>query len=463
MSLTESTKSQPDLDDLATLVERFGVPGASIAVWQDGALHEAAAGVVNLNTQVATTTDTLFQIGSLTKLYTTALILQLVEEGLVTLDTPVRDYLPDFSVGDAQVSQNVMVRHLLTHTSGLDGDFFKDAGRGEDRIEKFVSLLKDLPSIHPLSHMFAYCNVGFVIAGRIIETMTGLTWDKAMRQKIAKPIGTPSLSTLPEQAMRFRTAIGHLGNSQTGLMVTPLAYLAQSNGPAGSTPMASAADLIVFARTLMGDGTAPNGHRLLSPESTALYQEPHVTCPPGGPMNAIGLSAFLWNWGGGDGHVFGHDGSTIGQAAFLRIHPASGTLVALLTNGGDGKGLSHTLMSRIFNGAAGISPPSAPVVLTQPLADDPLDAYAGTYTKSSETAVVRVEGDALHCLIQPSANYGVIAPSAETKLQPVGPGRFISHSPGMSRPVNFNFLEPDTQGQTQYLYTGARVFPRRDG
>ncbi|MBL4863849.1 MAG: hypothetical protein JKY63_02995, partial [Rhodobiaceae bacterium] len=141
----------------------------------------------------------------------------------------------------------------------------------------------------------------------------------------------------------------------------------------------------------------------------------------------------------------------------------SGTIVALLTNGGDGKGLSHTLMSRIFNGAAGIAPPSAPVVLAQPLADDPLTAYAGTYTKSSETAIVGVAGDALHCLIQPSANYGVIAPSAETKLQPVGRGRFISLSPGMSQPVNFNFLEPNAQGQTQYLYTGARVFPRRDG
>ncbi|HBM88203.1 MAG TPA: serine hydrolase, partial [Rhodobiaceae bacterium] len=127
-----------DLSDLPELIDRFHVPGASIAVWHNGALSEAAAGVVNLNTGVETTTDTLFQIGSITKLYTTVLVLQLVEEGLLTLDDPIRKWLPDFKVGDAETSAKVTLRHLLTHTSGIDGDYFVDAGRGEDRIEKFV-------------------------------------------------------------------------------------------------------------------------------------------------------------------------------------------------------------------------------------------------------------------------------------------------------------------------------------
>jgi len=464
MSVADATTPSIDLQDFAGLIQHFHVPGAGMAVWHDGALTETAAGVVNLNTGVETTSDTLFQIGSITKLYTTALVLQLVEEGLLTLDDPIRTWLPDFKVGDATTSAQVTLRHLLTHTSGIDGDYFVDAGRGEDRIERFVSLLGDLPSLSPLGHMFAYCNVGFVIAGRVIEKVTGLTWDKAMRTRIVKNIGTPSFSTLPEQAMRHRTAIGHLGNPETGLMVTPLAYLAQSNAPAGSTPMARAADIVTFGRALMDNGVAPNGHRLMTPESAALYQREHRPCPPGGSLDGIGLGAFLWNWGGastGGGYdVFGHDGSTIGQAAFLRIHPKSGTVVALLTNGGDGKGLAQTLMTRIFAATAGVAPPAKPAPVET---GEPLEAYVGRYGKTSETAHVSLRDGSLYVAIHPSENYGVIGSNGDVRLSPVGKGRFMGTNPGMTLPVNFNFLEPDESGRPRYLYSGARAFTRVDG
>lgn len=459
MSVADTTNPSIDLQDFAELIQHFHVPGASIAVWHAGALSEAAAGVVNLNTRVETTTDTLFQIGSITKLYTTALVLQLVEEGLLTLDDPIRTWLPDFKVGDATTSANVTLRHLLTHTSGIDGDYFVDAGRGEDRIAKFVSMLGDVPSLSPLGHMFAYCNVGFVIAGRVIEKVTGLTWDKAMRARLIKNIGTPSFSTLPEQAMRHRTAIGHLGNPKEGLMVTPLAYLAQSNAPAGSTPMASAADVVTFGRMLMDGGVAPNGHRVMTPESAALYTKEHRPCPPGGSLDGIGLGAFLWNWGGDGYNVFGHDGSTIGQAAFLRIHPKSGTVVALLTNGGDGKGLAQTILTRIFAATAGVAPPAKPTPVDT---SEQLNVYVGTYAKTSETAHVVLRDGVLHVAIHPSANYGVIGSNGEIRLQPVGEGRFIGTNPGMTLPVNFNFLEPDESGHPRYLYSGARAFTRMD-
>jgi len=459
MSVTNTTNPTVDLHDFEKLTQHFHVPGAAIAIWHAGALSEASAGVVNLNTRVETTIDTLFQIGSITKLYTTALVLQLVDEGLLTLDDPIRTWLPDFKVGDATTSAQVSLRHLLSHTSGIDGDYFVDAGRGEDRVGKFVSLLGDVPSLSPLDHMFAYCNVGFVIAGRVIEKVTGLTWDKAMRTRLVKNIGTPSFSTLPEQAMRHRTAIGHLGNPKQGLMVTPLAYLAQSNAPAGSTPMASAADVVTFGRTLMDGGVAPNGYRLMTPESAALIQQEHKACPPGGSLDGIGLGAFLWHWGGDAYDVFGHDGSTIGQAAFLRIHPKSGTVVALLTNGGDGKGLAQTLLTRIFAATAGIAPPAQPAPIE---AGEQLDVYVGTYAKTSETAHVTLRDSALHVAIQPSANYGVIGSNGDVRLQPVGEGYFIGTNPGMTLPVNFNFLEPDESGHPRYLYSGARAFTRVD-
>ena len=459
MPAAETQSPRLELDDLPELIERFHVPGASIAVWQDGVLSEAAVGVANMNTGVEATTDTLFQIGSITKLYTTALVLQLVDEGLLTLDEPIRKWLPDFKVGDAETSAKVTLRHLLTHTSGIDGDYFINAGRGEDRIEKFVSALGELPNLSPLGHMFAYCNVGFVIAGRVIEKVTGLPWDKAMRTRIVKNIGTPAFSTLPEQAMRHRTAIGHLGTPGKGLMVSPIAYLAQSNAPAGSMPMAPARDVVAFGRTMMDEGLAPNGHRLMSAESAALYRREHRVCPPGGSLDGIGLGAFLWNWGGDGYDVFGHDGSTIGQAAFLRIHPKSGTIVVLLTNGGDGKGLAQILLTRIFMSTAGVAPPAKPSLVDT---DEQLGPYVGTYGKTSETAHVKLKEGSLYVTIQPSANYGVIGSGGEIELQSVGEGRFVGTNPGMSQSVNFNFLEADGDGKPRYLYSGVRSFTRVD-
>ncbi len=148
-------------DMLETLTRQCGVPGASLAVWLSGALAEAALGD-DLETQVPVTSDTLFQIGSITKLYTSALCLQLVEEGKLALDAPVRATLPDFRVADEAVAAEVTLRDLLSHSSGIEGDWFRDAGRGEDRIEKFVAMMAALGQVHGRGEMFSYCNTGFV-------------------------------------------------------------------------------------------------------------------------------------------------------------------------------------------------------------------------------------------------------------------------------------------------------------
>lgn len=90
--------------------------------------------MINLDTGVPTTVDTVFQIGSISKPVTATLIMQLVDEGLVNLDDPVVRYLPGFQVANASVSRSVTLRQLLSHRSGIDGDFFVNAGRGDDSI-----------------------------------------------------------------------------------------------------------------------------------------------------------------------------------------------------------------------------------------------------------------------------------------------------------------------------------------
>lgn len=443
---------------LSELTRAYGVPGAALAVWAGGELSEAAAGVVNLDTGVATTADALFQIGSITKLYTAALCLQLVEEGKLALDEPIRRWLPEFRIADESVAARLTLRHLLAHTSGMEGDYFVDAGRGEDRIARFVGMLGKLEQVHAPGAMFSYCNIGFVVAGRLIEVADGAPWDKAIRNRIVKPLGTPAFSTLPEQAMRYLTAIGHLGQPGA-LSVTPIAYLAQSNAPAGSMPMARARDVVTFARMLMDGGIAPNGTRILSEASVRAMQTMNVRCPKHMNIDAIGLATFLWDWDG-DGvyETFGHDGSTIGQAAWLRYHPASGTVFALLTNGGNGKGLAQELLDEIFGTYAGARP--APPPAPTPGFAFNAAAYLGRYANWMETIEVTAEDGRLIATTVPSPSAAVISGTKRVPLDAVDDGLFVGVAPGYTESATYHFLDRDGAGRPRILHTGVRAHRR---
>ncbi len=100
--------------------------------------------------------------------------------------------------------------HLLTHTSGIDGDLFTDTGRGDDALEKYVGLLADSAQNHPIGATWSYCNAGYSVLGRIIEVVTGTTWDQAMKDKLFTPLGLTHTTTLPEEAMVFGHAMGHV-------------------------------------------------------------------------------------------------------------------------------------------------------------------------------------------------------------------------------------------------------------
>src|SRR6266487_2045766 len=123
------------LNELAT---EANVPGAALGIWSDGEEILAAHGVLNAATQVPVTTGSVFQVGSITKIWTATMIMQLVDEGLLSLDTTVSEVLPGARLGTADVGGQVTVRHLLTHTSGIDGDIFTDTGRGDDCVERYL-------------------------------------------------------------------------------------------------------------------------------------------------------------------------------------------------------------------------------------------------------------------------------------------------------------------------------------
>ena len=175
-------------------------------------LAEAATGVINLDTGVEATADSLFQIGSVTKVWTTALVMQLAGEGLVDLDEPVRKYLPEFGVLDSAASESITVRQLLSHTGGFDGDLFEDTGRGDDAVAKLVAFMRgNARQVSEPGELFSYCNAGYCALGALVARLRGRTWEAAMRELLIEPLGARHMALYAEEAIMFRAAVGHVG------------------------------------------------------------------------------------------------------------------------------------------------------------------------------------------------------------------------------------------------------------
>src|SRR5262245_28058022 len=135
---------------LEALAEKHQVPGAQLGILAGDEIVEAACGTLNKRTGQPATTDSVFQIGSISKVWTATVVMQLIDEGKVALDTPVVEVIPELQLSDPDVTKQLTIWHLLTHTSGIDGDVFTDTGRGDDNLEKYTALLADVAQNHPL-------------------------------------------------------------------------------------------------------------------------------------------------------------------------------------------------------------------------------------------------------------------------------------------------------------------------
>ena len=433
---------------LTDLIDRHKVPGASLAVLAGGHVTEAAAGLLNTRTGFAATPDSLWQIGSITKVYTATLVMQLAEEGRLDLDAPVVEVLPELRLGDPDATKQVTPRHLLSHTSGIPGDLFLDTGRGDDCLARYVAACEDLTLSHPLGATMSYCNSGYKIAGRIIEQLTDQVWDQALADRLIKPLGMTRTMTLPEEVIRFAAAIGHAG--QPAVPVDTW-ILPRSSGPAGLIS-ATAADVVAFARMHMDGGAG-----VLSGASVRAMQEPQVVMPDPYTLGTHwGLGWILFEW---NKKVYGHDGSTIGQGAFLRVVPDEGVAIALLTNGGNAADLYRDLYGGLLEELAGVTMPERPGPPATP-PDVNLDEHVGSYERVGNRIEITRQDDHLVAKVTVTGELASLlpAPTVEYDLRPVNQDLFVTRPPGARTwtPMTFYRL-PDG---SPYVHFGVRATPK---
>ena len=358
-------------------MESYGIPGVAAAVLAGGQEYVKGYGVTNVDHPTPVDGDTVFRIGSTTKTFTGTVMMRLVEQGKVDLTAPVRRYLPDFAVADPAVSADVTVGRLLDHTAGWLGDDIQDFGPGDDALARYVEAMTRLPQLSAPGTVFAYNNASLVVAGRIIEIVTGKTYEAAVQELLLDPLKLTSTHYSTDRVIGLNVAASHNVVDRKPVVDTGFWAFPRSCNPTGGL-MSSARDQLRYARFHLSDGTCPDGSQLLSPQSLlAMRSNPGV-----GGVLLVELTGIGKTWmlrpSDENATIVQNGGTWAGQHSGFFMVPERDFAMTVLTNSQGGAQLHNDLFAddwalRRFAQVSNL--PAQP----RHLSAEDLQPYAGRY------------------------------------------------------------------------------------
>ena len=411
---------------LDTLARVHRIPGAQLVLDTGSEILAVHTGIADEATGTPFTADTAVPLGSLTKPWTAALVLLLADDGDLDLDGPVAEYLPEF-----RDVPEVTVRQLLGHTSGLPCGPDSDTAARTTGAHYLSSVCAPRELLFTPGTDFSYSNAGYVAAGRLAETVTGMSWHEAVDALLLEPMGiTPSY--LGVSAGARPVATGHAFNTATGRTRPVRQNLAPLEAPAGAL-RASAIDLSVLGRALAGQSL------FLPPSVVKHMRQPEPAADPGALADGWGLGLALFRQ---DGRLWcGHDGNAQGTSCHLRVEPDSGVVVAFTGNAGAATALWRDLAEDLAR-IAGIHVPAAiaPANAGAPAAPP---GCAGTYInwttryrvvlERDGSPTLSVDGDlALPLVCYPDLSCDLVDPATGRK-EPGGRFHRDPHTGGIDR------------------------------
>ncbi|MBF6349449.1 beta-lactamase family protein [Nocardia flavorosea] len=321
---------------VAAQAAELGVPGVAVAILAGGEEYFACHGVTSVRNPLPVDRDTGFVIGSVSKTFTATALLRLVDAGQVDLAAPVQRYVPEFT-GPGVATHEIKVAQLLNHTAGLEWKLSADTGEGDDALARHAELLAGSELLTEPGARASYSQAGFNLAGRIIENVTGRTFEAAVRTLLFDPLGLNASCYALNDAMTRRFAVGHNLDDSGALLVATQWKDNRSNNPGGGA-VSSAADLLRWARFHLGDGRTGAGDRIISAELLHGMRAQTVELRASTLGDAFGTCWFLREVDGVA--TIGHGGSGNGQFADLLIVPDRDFAVVALSNAGPDAGLS---------------------------------------------------------------------------------------------------------------------------
>ena len=313
-----------------SFIERKAFPGAVVAVGRDGALvHLKAYGKRTYDPSApAMTLDTLFDLASLTKvIVTTTMAMMMVDEGRLDLDRPVREYFPKFTGGG---KDKVTVRHLLTHSSGVDwwAPLYKDAHSLPEYLNRIIPMeLKYEPGTKSV-----YTDLGVLMLGDILERVSGSDLDTFAKTRLFEPMKMRDTGYRPPESLKARIAPTEIDNEWRKRLVWGEVHDENAAGLGGVAPHAglfgAAEDLARFATMLLNGGVFEN-RRYISPSTVAQFTA-RANVPDS--SRALGWDTPSANSSAGtlmSKAAFGHTGFT---GTSMWMDPETKTFVVILTN-----------------------------------------------------------------------------------------------------------------------------------
>ncbi|MDJ0656737.1 MAG: serine hydrolase domain-containing protein [Xanthomonadales bacterium] len=447
---------------LSDALDRFHIPGAAIAVQQGNFRSSVAAGFADVPSGVEVSDETLFQIGSITKVFTATLLCKLSESGEVDLEAPVSRYLPDLRISGEHVPDEMTIRTLLDYSCGIEGQFFEDFGDSADALRQYVDACSGLRLIHPPGSMRGYNSTSYCIAGRVIEAVTGEPFDDVLAARLLEPLGISQYSFYDVNALGPEHALGHHWDPESGAFkVDDKLRLPRSMSPAGSSVSLTAEGLLAFASMHLGDGVAADGRRYLDADTVRMMRTPSRTVPPDDSELLLGWAAMPL----GEDRLTIAAGRTIGQNAFVMLAPQQDFAMSLQANSAmGGEQLFVSVGLEVIESLTGCrlempSPSAAPG------GDEGFDIdarrYIGTYANPAKIKIQEDEGG-LKLVSEYKDNSTESTVSYASTMHPTGHHNFTLVLDGTDQVIGsatFLFEDPG-RDQASHVYTSRCLFGR---
>jgi CubicO group peptidase (beta-lactamase class C family) len=326
----------PNLNGLDSFIEQvmkdWHVPGLAVAIMKDGkVVYSQGFGYRDVKKGSKVTPHTLFAIGSCSKSFTATALAILVDEGKLDWDKPVREYLPDFRLSDVYATERLRVRDLVTHQSGLPRHDMIWYGSPLSRKELFERLRHLEPS-RPLHARYQYNNLMFLVAGVLIERVSGSTWEEFVRLKLLGPLDmkTSNFSVndsqkTPDFSLPYREQKGEVKE-------IPFRNI-DAIGPAGSIN-SSINEMVNWLSMQLGKGKF-NDRQIISEKGLAEVHTPQIVA--GGDLkydeSFYATYAMGWMVTSYRGHpALSHGGGIDGFTSHIRFLPKDQLGVVVLTN-----------------------------------------------------------------------------------------------------------------------------------
>jgi CubicO group peptidase (beta-lactamase class C family) len=393
------------------------VPGCAIAAVRDEDVILAAGwGRRDLAADLPVTPDTLFAIGSTTKAFTVATVGALVDDGLLEWERPLRDYLPDLRLHDPVVTDRLSIVDLLSHRSGLPRHDLAWLGHPDRSRAELVRRLRFLPLSRDLRQEFQYCNLGYLVAGHIVEVLSGTPWEDYLRTRLLTPAGMDR-SNLSADGLRADPDHATAYERRQGAVVPVPPRPVTAMAPAGAVN-SCAADMARWLLTQLGGGRL-DGRAVMSPATMARQHAPHMLIPedrtfPASTRHAYGLGWMIGRYR--DHRLAEHSGGIDGFQTECMLLPDDGIGVAVMTNTSS-SAMAPVVAYRVLDELLGVEPldwfssfkaryhaatagireaRGARRVVLQAPPPRPLSAYAGEYQHPGYgTITITVEGGTL--------------------------------------------------------------------